>query len=97
MAYSEARRQDKAAIRDIKVRVRYAPEKLAPVDAVPTGTVPELLRWAKGSETRAKRLLRREIESPAPRIALVKELYDRIKYYQWKQANTPSAAEKMAE
>jgi len=97
VAYSEARRQDRAALRDIKVRVRYAPEKLAPVDDIPNGTVPELLRWAKRSPLRARRLLNREIASPAPRIKLVKTLYARLQYYQWREANTQDAAAKMAE
>ncbi len=61
-------------LRDIKVKVTYAPEKLYPVDAVPDLPARELLRWVGRSEIRAKRVLAREIASVSPRLIILRRL-----------------------
>jgi len=82
VAYSEARRQDKAAVRDIKVRVRYAPEKLAPVEHIPQGTIKELIIWSHRSPARMRRVLAHELESPTPRIRLIRRLYEKLQEHE---------------
>lgn len=68
-------RGDRAALRDIKVKVRYAPEKFAPVNDVPDGNIEEILAWVNYSPLRARRALKREMERETPRIRLIKILY----------------------
>lgn len=77
-AGSSRRRAERAAVRDIKVKVTYAPEKLAPVDDVPEGTTKELITWVGRSELRAKRVLARELADPTPRLRLITALYEML-------------------
>ena len=73
-AGSARRRAERAALKGIPVKVRYAPEKIAPKDDMPQGTTNELLAWVGSSEIRAKRVLAREIEERSPRPRLITEL-----------------------
>lgn len=66
---------DRDALRGIKVKVTFAPEKMAPKDDVPTGTTKELLVWIGSSELRAKRVLARELAQPSPRVKLIRTLH----------------------
>lgn len=97
MTYPSSR-QDRDALRDIKVKVRYAPEKFAPVNDVPEGTIRELKRWVGYSPVRAKRVLKREISKPSPRIALVRWLYVVLQHPNAQEQQITSAStEKMSE
>lgn len=101
MTQHTQRTQNRRAIRDIKVDVRYAPEKFAPVDAIPNGNVRDLVEWARRSPLRAKRVLAREINAPTPRIGVIRPLFEFLKREQRReaerQANTPAAAATMSE
>ena len=77
MEYTGSGRANRAALRDIKVRVSSDPTKFSPVDHLPQGTIKELLIWSHGSPSRMKRLLARELDSPTPRIKLIKRLYEK--------------------
>lgn len=72
------RRPRRAELRGIHVSITYAPERLAPVDYVPEGTMQELITWVGTSETRAKRVLARELEAPNPRLTLIRPLYEML-------------------
>jgi hypothetical protein len=69
---------DRESLRGIKIKVRFAPEKLAPVDDVPQGTTKELITWVGSSELRAKRVLARELTEFSPRVQLVRALHEML-------------------
>lgn len=77
-AGSSRRRAERDALRDIKIKVKFAPEQAAPVDDVPQGTTKELLAWIGSSEMRAKRVLARELVEDSPRVTLVRALHEML-------------------
>ena len=82
MEYTGSGRANRAALRDIKVRVTYDPTKFSPVDHIPQGTIKELIIWSHRSPARMRRVLARELESPTPRIRLIRRLYEKLQEHE---------------